>query len=116
MSEYSITCHDGSIPPMIATQNDTYMWDLFGVSEVHGMGSANYKNKLFPYSFTNIEILNSFRNISYVCLQKGKKWGLLELTYNETAACEWKLVVDFTFDQVDDMLGKYGVKRSEFMR
>ena len=105
-SEKLIYCQDWSITPMIAKRNKQKRWDIYGMSEVVGMGNAEYNKKLFDFNFTELIPINSHNGISYVCLKKDDKWGLLELKGNETVECEWKIIVDFTYDDMDKMLAE----------
>nr|WP_315140354.1 hypothetical protein [uncultured Flavobacterium sp.] len=42
-------CHGGSLATMIAKQKDKGFWDLFGISEISGLVSADYKSKFFDF-------------------------------------------------------------------
>ncbi len=42
--------------------------------------------------------------LKYVCLNKDNKWGLLELNGVGNVQCEWKLIADFMYDEMDVML------------
>jgi len=101
-----IYCHDGSLAAMKAVKNKSKRWDLLGISEVMGMGNAKYEKKLFDFDFTEIEPMNSYDGISYVGLNKNKKWGLMEVKDNRTPQCEWKLIADFVYDEIDVMLSE----------
>lgn len=110
----NIHCHDGSLAPMIANQNKNSTWDIFRISEVFGMGAADYKTKLFDFEISDLVILNSFSGISYVCLKKEQKWGLLEIKANETVECDWKMISDFTYPTPEKMLSDFKINPLDF--
>jgi len=102
--EKLIHCIDASITAMIALPNKSNKWDLFAISEIHGMGNADYNKKLFDFDFIEVVPLNTSSGLSYVCLNKDNKWGLLELKYNDTIQCEWKIIADFIYNDMGTML------------
>lgn len=110
----NIHCHDGSLAAMIAKQNKNGTWDIFGISEVFGMGSADYNTKLFAFVISDLVILNSFSGISYVCIKKEQKWGLLEIKDNETVECDWKIISEFTYPTAEKMLSDFKINRLDF--
>jgi hypothetical protein len=112
--EKLIFCIDASISAMIALPNKSNKWDLFAISEVRGMGSADYNKKLFDFDFIEIIPLNSCSGISYVCLNKNNKWGLLELKGVGTVQCEWNLIADFDYDDMDIMLKERKINRETY--
>jgi hypothetical protein len=112
--EKVIYCNDGSLAAMIARTNKSKKWDLFGISEIPGMGNADYNKKLFDIDFIEVITLNSFSGISYVCLNKSNKWGLLEVKDSETVHYEWNIFADFIYDDVDYMLNEMKIDRNEF--
>lgn len=113
--EKLIFCEDWSLSAMIALPNKSNKWDLFAISEIRGMGNADYNKKLFDFDFIEIVPLNSFNGLSYVCLNKDNKWGLLELKGIGTVKCEWKLIADFVYDNMDSMLKERKIDKSNFM-
>ena len=113
MNEKLIFCHDGSLAAMIAVKNKSKRWDLLGISEVMGMGNAEYKKKLFDFDFTEVEPMNSHEGISYVCLKKDDKWGLLEVKSSETANAEWKLIADFVYVEMEVMLSEVKIEKQQ---
>jgi hypothetical protein len=114
--EKNIHCHDGSLAPMIAKHNANGSWDIFGISEVFGMGSADYKTKLFDFVISDLMILNSTNGTSYVCLKKEQKWGLLEIKDNETNECNWKIISEFTYPTAEKMLSDFKINRLEYFK
>ena len=105
----NIYCHDGSLGPMKARQNRNGAWEIFGVSEVRGMGDADYENNLFETDFEELVLLNSFRGIAYVCMKKHGRWGLLEIRDNKTVECEWKIISDFQYSTVEELLDDFKI-------
>ncbi len=112
--EKLIYCNDGCLAAMVAIINKSKKWNLFGVSEIYGMGNADYKKKLFDFDFIEIVPLNSYDGKSYVCLNKDNKWGLLEVKDSETAHCEWNLIADFNYDSMDSLLKEMKIDRKKY--
>ncbi len=112
--EKLISCHDGCLVPMIAKQYKNGTWEIFGISEVFGMGAGDYKKRLFDFLFSDLIILNSMRGKSYVCLKKDTKWGLLELNDNKTIECDWKIISDFFYTTYEEMLSDYKINILDF--
>jgi len=113
--EKRIHCHDGSLAPMIAKQNEKGTWDIFRISEVLGMGAANYQTKLFDFEICDLVILNSTKGIAYVCIKKDQKWGLLEIKANDTIECEWKMISEFTYPSDEKMLSDLKIIKGDFI-
>jgi len=114
MEEKLIFCEDWSMSAMIALLNNSNKWDLFAISKVNGMGNADYEKKLFDFDFIEIVPLNSSTGLSYVCLNKDNKWGLLELNGVGNVQCEWKLIADFVYDEMDVMLKERKINKNKF--
>lgn len=112
--ERRIYCHDGSLAAMIAKHNKNGTWDIFRISEVLGMGAADYKAKVFDFEIADLVILNSFNGISYVCAKKEQNWGLLEIKANGTFECEWKMISEFTFPTAEKMLSDFKIDQLDF--
>ena len=110
-----IYCNDGSLAPMIAERIADGTWEIFGISEVFGMGSGDYKTKLFDFVISDLIILNSMEGTSYVCLKKDQKWGLLEVKDNNTIECVWKLMSEFSYSTPKEMLSDFKINRHDFM-
>lgn len=113
--EKMIHCHDGSLAAIIAKQNENGTWDIFGISEVFGMGSADYNTKLFDFEISDLVILNSTSGISYVCIKKDQKWGLLEIKDNQTNECDWKIISEFTYPTAEKMLSDFKINKLDFI-
>jgi hypothetical protein len=109
-----IHCIDASITAMIALPNKSNKWDVFAISKVHGMGNADYDKKVFDFDFIEVVPLNSFNGLSYVCLNKDNKWGLLELKDNDTIQCKSKLIADFIYDNMDSMLKERKINKKKY--
>jgi hypothetical protein len=112
--EKNIYCQDASLAAMFAKQKRNGNWDIFRISEIFGMGSADYKAKVFDFEISDLVILNSASGISYVCVKKGQNWGLLEIKANGTIECEWKMISEFTYPSVDKMLSDFKINQLDF--
>lgn len=110
-----IHCHDGSLAAMIAKQNKNGTWDLYGISEVIGMGAADYNLKIFDFEIADVIILNSYSGTASVCIKKDQNWGLLEIKANDTIECEWKMISEFTYPTTEKMLSDFKINRSDFI-
>ncbi len=113
--EKRIHCNDGILAPMIAKQNKNGSWDIFGISEVFGMGSSDYNAKLFDFVISDLIILNSFSGTAYVCLKKDQKWGLLEIKDNQTIECDWKIISDFIYYTAEKILSDFNINRVDYI-
>ena len=111
----NIHCHDESLAAMITKQNKNGTWDIFGISEVFGMGAADYNTKLFDFEISDLIILNSFSGMSYVCFKKEQNWELLEIKVSETVECHWKLISEFVYPKAEKMLSDFKINRLDFM-
>lgn len=109
-----IYCHDGCLAPMIAKQNAYATWEIYGISKVYGMGSGEYKRKLFDFVLSEIIVLNSFKGIAYVCLKRDLKWGLLEVKANNTIECDWKMISDFSYATFEEVLSDFNINKFDF--
>jgi hypothetical protein len=110
----NIYCQDASLAAMFAKQKRNGNWDIFRISEVLGMGLADYKTKVFDFEIADLVILNSDSGISYVCVKKGQNWGLLEIKANGTIECEWKMISEFTFPSAEKMLSDFKIEQLDF--
>ena len=112
--EKNIYCQDASLAAMFAKQKKNGTWDIFRISEVLGMGLADYKAKVFDFEISDLVILNSASGISYVCVKKDQNWGLLEIKANGTIECEWKMISEFTFPTAEKMLSDFKINQLDF--
>ena len=113
--EKLIYCHDGSLAPMFAKHNANGSWEIYAISEVFGMGSADYNKKPFDFVISDLIILNSTNGLSYVCLQKEGKWALLEVKDNGKVECDYNLISDFIYANAEEMLFAFNINRGDFM-
>jgi len=86
--EILLHCSDGVLATAIAKQSNK-KWTIFGISEVFGFGSADYKKNLFDTTFDRIVPFNSMSGVSYVAVNKGGLWGLIRFRQNS----------EFTYDK-----------------
>ena len=111
----NIYCQDASLAAMFAKQKKNGTWDIFRISEIFGMGSADYKAKVFDFEISDLVILNSTTGISYVCVKKDHNWGLLEIKANGTIECEWKMISEFNYPTAEKMLSDFKINQLDFM-
>lgn len=109
-----IYCNDGSLAAMIAKKNKSGKWDLFGISEIYGMGKADYNKRLFEFDFVEIIPLNSFSGKSYVCLNRNQKWGLIEVKDSQIGHSEWTIIADFIYDDYNSLLTETKIHKNEY--
>lgn len=110
MDEAIIYTNDASIGIMQARKNESGKWDIFGLSNVLGQGSAEYNIRLFPISFDKLCLLCSFSGKSYVAFQWNGKWGLLLVeNVHFSEPCIHQVLEGFEFDNVQDMFSKYNI-------
>ena len=107
-------CADRSIAPVIARKSGSGKWQLFGISRVLGMGSAEFDLPVSLDKFDEVIPLNSFAGRSYVGLRKAAKWGLLEIRDNATLECEWSMISDFSYDRLEDVLEEKLIDRKDY--
>jgi hypothetical protein len=82
-------CSDGVLATAIArfSQNK---WTIFGISKVHGFGSADFEKVLFDTTFDDIVEFNSTSGVSYVAVKKENLWGLIRFRLNPEFAYDKK--------------------------
>jgi hypothetical protein len=85
MKEVDLYCSDGALCTAIAKFSKK-KWSIFGISEVHGFGNAEYKKKLFKTTFDDIIAFNSMSGIAYVAVKKANLWGLIRFRQNPKSA------------------------------
>jgi len=105
--EKLIYCNDSCLVAIIARTNKSNKWDIFGISKVRGLGSMVYDKKIFDFDFIDVVPLNCTKGKAYVCLNKNKKWGLMEVSDNKTAVCDWSIVVDFIYEDMDALMAAF---------
>jgi len=81
-------CSDGVLVTAIA-EHLSDGWIIFGISEVFGFGSAEFKKDLFNMTFDEIMPFNSMSGVSYVAVKKTGLWGLIRFRLNPEYAV-WK--------------------------
>jgi len=114
MNDRLIFFNDGCLAAMIIIRNESKKWELMGVSEVLGMGNAEYKNHIFNDDFDEIIGFSSFSGKAFAGLKRAEKWGLLEIIDNGTTKGSWELVEDFDADTIDEVLAKRNVVKEEY--
>ncbi len=105
--EKLIYCNDSCLVALIARTNKSNKWDLFGISNVRGFGSRVYDKKIFDFDFMEVVPLECSGGKAYVCLNKDNKWGLLEVRDNDSAISDWRMVIDFRYDDMDVLMNAF---------
>lgn len=108
-------CHDGSLAAVVGRKQWDGKWALYSISEVMGMGMAEYRNHILGVYYDEVIGLNSYSGLSYIVTKLHDKWGLIEIRDNGKVECEWEAVADNVYDDLEGMLGKFGVKREEYI-
>jgi len=80
-NEILLHCSDGVLATAIA-KCSKQQWTIFGISEVHGFGNADFEKDLFNTTFDEIIPFNTMTGVSYVAVRKGKMWGLIRFRQN----------------------------------
>jgi hypothetical protein len=98
-AEKQIYCTDLSICAGIARRNVRGKWELWGLSEVLGMGNAEYNVRLSPEEYDEVYTTNTCTGIAIVEIIKDKLPKRLQLKFvgNEHEAItskswEWDMV------------------------
>lgn len=107
-------CTDASIVPVIATRKPGQKWQLFGISEVQGMGNASHEKNLFGEEYDEIVPLNSMKGLSYILFRQGEKWGVIQIRDNRKIECEIKKLSQAKFESEDEVLRAYNISRGDF--
>ncbi len=103
-------CNDGSIPCFEIRRNFLGKWEILGVSDVHGMGSAEYQDRLFQ--FDEIISFSSFSGTAHLAVRQGGRWSLLEISDNGALHPGWKFISQFEYQDADSMLRAHGLDPS----
>jgi len=112
--EKLFSCHDGCLAPVIAKRNVNNKWVLFNISEVQGMGMAEYNIKITDKEYDDLIALNSFSGISYIGTLINNKWGLIEIRDDQTPQCKWQVLSDTNYNSLDALLGEFKINKDEF--
>jgi len=112
--EKLFSCHDGCLAPVIAKRNENKKWILFNISEVQGMGMAEYKNRITDIEYDDLIAMNSFSGVSYICTKVNNKWGLIEIKDNQTPQCEWKVLCENKYDSLEALLSDMKINKEDF--
>lgn len=107
-------CTDASIAPVIAIKRAGQKWQLFGISEVHGMGSASHDKNLFAEEYDEIVPLNSMRGVSYILYRQGSKWGIIQIKDNRRIECAITKLKAASFASEAALLKAMHIDRKKF--
>jgi hypothetical protein len=142
MSKEMFFCDDGSLAAAIPRMNEFGKIEIMGISDVEGMGCANYEKKLFEMDFDEIRAFNSFSGISFIAVKKDNLWGLIRLRWIggrkilsmknkivndilnepyeenklEPLDREVKMIEKPTFQNIDTLLEKFSVNKIEYLK
>ena len=108
-------CHDGCLAAVVGKKQRDDKWALYSMSEVMGIGMAEYEKHILGAYYDEIVGLNSYSGLSYIATDLRDKWGLIEIRNNGKVECEWKVIADNEYDDIDEMLSKFGVKREGYI-
>ena len=108
-------CHDGCLAGVVGKKQRDDKWALYSMSEVMGIGMAEYEKHILGAYYDEIVGLNSYSGLSYIATDLRDKWGLIEIRNNGKVECEWKVIADNEYDDIDEMLSKFGVKREGYI-
>lgn len=90
-------CHDGCMAPVVVVKNQNQKFQLYGCSEVFGMGAGKWEKLIIDDEFDEVIPNNSDSGISHISIRKDNVWGLIEIQENNTVACDCKLIADLKF-------------------
>lgn len=97
-------CTDGCLANMVIEQNQNAKYEIFTVSEVYGMGRADYNERVIAEEFDNIIPFNSHTGISHVALLKNNSWRLIEITNDRTTIKgKWRWIDGLSFDSLEEV-------------
>lgn len=108
-------CHDGSLATVVGWKQSNGQWALYSMSEVLGMGIAEYEHHILNTYYDEVVGFNSFSGLSYIATKQINRWGLIQLRNNRKVEGEWKLVADNIYDSLNDVLAEFGVDREEYI-
>ncbi len=115
MSEKLVGFNDGCLAAMIGRVDGNGKWELMGISEVFGMGSAEYNRKVLDDEFDDLVAMSSFSGVAYVALKKGGRWGMVKVEDNGGLDGKWSLVERFEVNNLRALLERCGINREDFM-
>jgi hypothetical protein len=100
----------------IGKLNSNHKWELFEMSEILGMGCAEYEAQLGIYKldeFDKVIPYNSFSGVSYIGICKNKKWGLIKITKDENSKLlkfDCNLIEDVNYADIKQLEKKYKIR------
>jgi hypothetical protein len=96
-------CTDRSLANMVIEQKSNGKYELFTVSEVRGMGNAEYNKKVLNEEFDDIVPFNSISGISHVALLTNKVWRIIQITDDGTIEGKWRWLNDIQVDTFEEV-------------
>lgn len=67
-------CHDGSLAALVGRKRYNGKWALYSISEVIGMGNAEYKSHVLGAYYDEVVGFNSFSGTSYITTKTNNQW------------------------------------------
>lgn len=101
--ENQCACTDRCLVNMVINQDAKGKYELFTVSEVYGMGAADYNEKVLAEEFDDIVPFNTMTGISHVALLKNNRWRLIEITNDGTIKGKWIWINGLSFDSLEEV-------------
>ena len=108
-------CHDGCLAAVVGWKLSNGKWALYSMSEVMGMGMAEYEHHILDAYYDEVVGLNSYSGLSYIVTKQKDRWGLIQIRDNGKVECEWKVIADNEYNDLDGMLAEFGVDREEYI-
>ena len=110
-------CNDGCMAPVIAKEQSSKRWQLFGLSEVMGMGVGDWSMPLLPEPCDEVVALNRMDgHTSYVAFRQDALWSLLKIDDNGKLECEISLIEPLNSQSsLDNLLRIQGILKEDFI-
>ena len=110
-------CTDRCIAPIIAEKCSAMGgWQLFGLSNVFGMGCGEWGNPILEHECDDVIALNRMDGKpSYVAYRVDTRWGLLQIKDNGKLECEYIIIEAPTETPLDVILASHLISKSEYL-
>lgn len=110
-------CNDGFMAPVIAKEQSSKHWQLYGLSEVMGMGVGEWSKPLLPEPCDEVVALNRMDgHTSYVAFRQDAFWSLLKIDDNGKLECATRLIKPINSQPIlDDLLRIQGISKEDFI-
>lgn len=103
--------------PVIAKEQSFKKWQLYGLSEVMGMGVGEWSKPLLPEPCDEVVALNRMDgHTSYVAFRQDAFWSLLKIEDNGKLECATRLIEPINSQPIlDDLLRIQGISKEDFI-